>query len=93
VTQTDRVAMIREKLTQAFSPEQLDIIDESHKHAGHPGAKSGGGHFDVTIVSNDFAGKSLIERHRMIYKAMGDAMQTEIHALSIKAYTHDEFSK
>jgi len=85
-----RTDMIRERLTTALSPEQLDIIDESHKHAGHPGARSGGGHFVVTIVSNVFIGQNPIQRHRMVYDALGDAMNTEIHALSIKAYTPEE---
>lgn len=87
---SNRIDMIREKLTTAFSPTQLDIIDDSHKHAGHEGAKSGGGHFNVLIVSNAFEGKSLLERHRMVYGAMGDAMKSEIHALSIKAHTPQE---
>lgn len=85
-----RIDMIRERLTAAFSPEKLDIIDESHLHAGHPGARSGGGHFVATIVSESFAGKNMLERHRMVYDALGDAMQTEIHALSIKAFTPQE---
>ncbi len=87
-----RTDMIRETLTTAFAPEQLDIIDESHLHAGHPGARSGGGHFAVTIVSNAFEGHNLLARHRMIYDALGDAMQTEIHALSVKAHTPTEIS-
>ena len=87
---SDRIAMIRERLTAAFAPEQLDIIDESHLHAGHPGARAGGGHFVVTIVSNRFEGTSPLQRHRMVYEALGDAMKTEIHALSIKAYTPEQ---
>lgn len=82
--------MIQEKLTSAFSPTQLDIVDDSHKHAGHEGAKSGGGHFNVIIVSSAFGDKSLLERHRMVYEALGDAMKTDIHALSIKAHTPQE---
>lgn len=89
---SERIDMIRERLTAAFAPQQLDIIDESHLHAGHPGARSGGGHFVVTIVSDSFAGKNLLARHRMIYDALGDAMQTEIHALSIKAFTPEEMN-
>jgi BolA protein len=87
-----RTDMIRERLTAAFTPEQLDIIDESHLHAGHAGARSGGGHFAVTIVSTAFAGHNLLARHRMVYDALGDAMQTDIHALSIKAYTPEELA-
>ena len=86
----ERTDMIRERLTTAFTPDQLDIIDESHLHAGHPGARSGGGHFAVTIVSDKFEGINLLARHRMIYDALGDAMKTEIHALSVKAYTPKE---
>lgn len=85
-----RVEMIRERLTAALAPSSIDIEDDSARHAGHPGARSGGGHFNVTVVSDAFRDKSLIERHRMVYAAMGEAMQTEIHALSIKALTPDE---
>lgn len=89
---SDRIDMIREKLTATFSPTQLDIIDESHLHAGHPGARSGGGHFVATIVSSEFAGKNMLARHRMVYDALGEMMNTEIHALSIKALTPEEVS-
>jgi BolA protein len=84
-----RVAMIRERLSKAFTPQRLNIIDESHKHAGH--AQSGGaGHFIVEIVADAFAGKNPIQRHRLVYDALGETMNTEIHALSIKASTPDE---
>jgi BolA family transcriptional regulator, general stress-responsive regulator len=86
----DRVTMIRERLRNALAPVQLEIIDESHKHAGHAGARSGGGHFEVFVVSAAFAGKTLIQRHRMVYDALGDAMHKEIHAMSIKALAPDE---
>jgi len=85
-----RVAMIRERLTAAFAPTALDIEDDSAKHAGHAGARSGGGHFNVRIVSTEFSGKSLVQRHRMVYDALGDAMQQDIHALSIQAKAPDE---
>jgi BolA protein len=81
-----RMAMIREKLEAAFAPESLKIIDESHKHAGHASAK-GGGHYIVQIVSNAFEGKNPVQRHRMVYAAMGDLIPTEVHALSIQADT------
>ncbi len=81
---SDRIAMIRERLEASFQPLQLEIIDESHKHAGHAGAR-GGGHFIVHIVAEQFAGKSPIQCHRMVYDAMGDLMQSEVHALSIRA--------
>lgn len=87
---SNRVEMIRERLAAALAPQKIDIEDDSARHAGHEGAKSGGGHFNVYIVSDKFDGMSLIERHRAVYAAMGDAMQTEIHALSIDARTPAE---
>ncbi len=81
-----RMAMIRERLEAALSPVSLEIIDESHKHAGHASA-GGAGHFIVKIVSNAFEGKSPIQRHRMVFDAMGELMQSEVHALSIQADT------
>ena len=89
---SDRVELIRARLTEALQPVALEIEDDSARHAGHPGARSGGGHFNVRIVSRDFGGRSLIERHRMVYEALGDAMQTEIHALSIDARTPEAAS-
>jgi BolA protein len=86
----DRVALIRERLQAALAPESLDIQDDSAQHAGHAGARSGGGHFKLTIVADGFRGKSLLERHRLVYEALGGMMSTEIHALSISAYTPDE---
>jgi BolA protein len=86
---SDTVAKIKGKLA-ALSPTELKITDDSAAHAGHAGAKSGGGHFFLTIVSDSFAGKPTMARHRMVYDALGDMMQKEIHALSIKAYTSGE---
>ena len=86
----DRTAMLRERLTRELQPVTLDIIDESAKHAGHAGAASGGGHFIVTIVSPVFENKSLMQRHRLVYAAVGDIMHSEIHALSIQARTPQE---
>ena len=78
-------------LKAALQPLKLEVVDESHKHAGHAGAReSGGGHFAVTIVSSQFAGKGLLERHRLGYDALGDTMRREIHALSIRALTPEE---
>ncbi len=90
IPNTDRVTLIRERLNAAFAPVSLDIIDESAKHAGHAGARGGGGHFVVTIVSAAFREKNPIQRHRLVYDALGDAMRSEIHALSIKASTPEE---
>ncbi len=86
---TDRIAMIRERLEMAFSPVLLEIDDQSAAHAGHAGAGNGG-HFAVYLISDTFTGKTVIQRHRMVYDALGDLMQNEIHALSIKAETIEE---
>lgn len=86
----DRAAMIAARLREALYPEDLEIVDDSAAHAGHPGARAGGGHFNVRIVSRIFAGKSLLQRHRLVYQAVDDLMPREIHALSIKALTPDE---
>jgi BolA protein len=74
----------------ALEPSQLEIIDESHLHAGHAGARDGGGHFRMTIVSPRFAGVRTMERHRLVYDAAGDLMKRQIHALSITAKAPDE---
>jgi BolA protein len=86
-----RLAEIRSRLEAELSPESLQVDDESHLHVGHEGAKGGLGHFRVLVVSDRFQGQSPIKRHRLVYRAMGDLMQTDIHALSIEAYTPDEF--
>ena len=88
----DRVATIRELLETSLDASHVEIIDDSHKHAGHPGAASGGGHFNVLIVSERFAGESTLARHRMVYAAVESLMPSEIHALSIKAVTAEEHS-
>lgn len=77
-------------LLAALEPAQMEIIDDSHKHAGHEGARSGGGHFTLHIVSTQFAGKPTLARHRMIYSALGEMMKHDIHALNIQAYTPQE---
>ena len=82
---SDRIAMIERRLRSALTIDSIEIVDESHLHIGHPGAASGGGHFRVTIVAENFEGLPTLARHRLIYDALGDAMQTEIHALSITA--------
>ncbi|MEX2524337.1 MAG: BolA family protein [Gammaproteobacteria bacterium] len=89
---SDRIQAIRDRLETGLEPVSLDITDESHLHIGHPGAAGGAGHFSVRIVSPKFSGQSLLERHRMVYAAVEDLMQTEIHALSIKADTPEEES-
>ena len=74
----------------ALNPTVLEIIDESHKHAGHAGARDGGGHYVLNIVSAQFSGKNTVARHRMIYSALGELMKREIHALTILARAPDE---
>ncbi len=84
LTSKDRIALIRERIVQKIQPEKLQIIDESQAHVGHAGASTGAGHFAVIIRAEAFQGKSLVDSHRMIYDAIGDAMGSEIHALRIK---------
>ncbi len=81
---------IRKRLVESFSPQELQVKDQSHLHAGHPGAKTGKGHFEVTIVADAFTDKTALARHRMIYAALEDLMQSDIHALSIHAFTPAE---
>lgn len=86
----ERVQQIHARLEAAFSPSHLQVKDQSHLHAGHAGARDGMGHFEATIVADAFAGKSRIERHRLVFAALGPMMQTDIHALKINAYATDE---
>lgn len=83
-------ALIEQRLRAVLATDSVEITDESAQHAGHAGARSGGGHYTVTVVSAQFAGKSQVERHRMVYAALGDAMRKEVHALSIRAYAPEE---
>jgi BolA protein len=85
-----RVERITALLESAFAPESLDVEDDSHRHAGHEGAKTGLGHFNVAIVSAHFNDMKMLARHRAIYTALGDMMQKDIHALSIDATASNE---
>lgn len=85
-----RVEKIRVAIEAGLHPDRLEIIDQSHRHAGHAGARDGRGHFDVLIVSDAFKGKLPLARHRMVFAAVGNLMETDIHALSIKALSTDE---
>jgi len=87
---TDRLERIRSRLNASLEPEVLELIDDSHLHAGHAGARDGRGHFRVYIVSKQFATMRPLQRQRLVYQALGELMQTEIHALSIAAQTPDE---
>ncbi|MCF6249982.1 MAG: BolA family transcriptional regulator [Methylococcaceae bacterium] len=82
--------IIKQKLNDALKPDLIEIIDDSAAHAGHAGAQSGGGHYNVTIVAEIFDGKSQVQRHQLIYQALSDLMKKEIHALGINALTPSE---
>ena len=84
---SDRRARIESELRERLSAVHVEVIDESHLHAGHPGAREGGGHFRATVVSARFEGKNPIERQRMVYGALEDAMGAEIHAISMQTLT------
>ena len=86
----ERVALIRSRLQTALEPLELDVVDDSHRHVGHAGARDGRGHFQVRILSRRFAGKRTVERHRMVYAALGSLMQTDIHALGLVALSPDD---
>ncbi|RMD96245.1 MAG: BolA family transcriptional regulator [Bacteroidetes bacterium] len=79
-----RIAAIRQRLTDALEPSYLEVIDESHLHVGHPGAKDGKGHFRVVISSKQFKGLRPIAQHRLVYDAVADLLETDVHALSIE---------
>ena len=85
--------LIKRLLNDALKPAFLDLIDNSGAHAGHVGSRSGGGHYHVTIVAEIFEGKSLVQRHQLVYKALGDMMKQQIHALGINALSPSEETK
>jgi BolA protein len=88
----ERVERIRTLLAAALAPRELEVADDSHLHAGHPGAASGGGHYRVKIVSERFEGLRLVMRHRLVYDAVQAKMHTDIHALAITAIAPSELS-
>jgi len=85
-----RITAMRDLLASALETDEIDITDDSHLHAGHAGAKSGAGHFTVTVVSPHFDGLNPVARHRLIYTALDSMMGPDIHALAINAFTADE---
>jgi len=85
-----RMRRMRERLEAAFAPVSLDVVDDSHRHVGHAGARGGQGHFTIDIVSDAFAGQPPLARHRAVYAALGEMMSDDIHALSIRADTPAE---
>ncbi len=90
---TSRAEKIQHLLEKALAPTRIELHDDSQSHAGHAGASSGGGHFYATIVSDVFEGKTLVQRHQLVYQTLGEIMRTDIHALSIKAFTPIEFER
>ncbi len=85
-----RVARIRTLLEQALAPDALEVIDESHLHVGHAGARDGRGHFRIRIVCRKFSGRPRLARHRMVYAALESMMESDIHALAIQANSGNE---
>jgi len=88
-TRVERIHML---LSNTLAPSRLEVHDDSHLHAGHAGAASGGGHFRVKIVSERFEGLRLVMRHRLVYDAVQGMMHTDIHALAITAHAPSELS-
>jgi BolA family transcriptional regulator, general stress-responsive regulator len=88
----DRVRWLEDTLRRTLQPLHLQVTDESALHAGHPGAAGGGGHFRVLIVCDSFRNQSLLIRQRAVYAAVGDAMQSTIHALALTTLTPEEWS-
>jgi BolA protein len=89
--QPDRKARIETKLRERLAAEHVEVVDESHLHAGHPGARSGGGHFRAVIVSARFEGLGRVAAQRVVYEALADEMRSEIHALSMTTLTPVEW--
>ena len=87
---TKRITLIESAIRESLNPSRLEIEDESHLHAGHAGARSGMGHFHVTVISDKFNDLRMLQRHRLIYDSVGDLMQSDIHALRIDALTSTE---
>ena len=83
---------LKELLARKLMAASVEVSDESAQHRGHLGAMSGGGHFRVRIVANVFEGKSLIDRHRMVNEAVGMGANPLVHALSIQAFTEEEWN-
>lgn len=86
---TDTIEEMKRRLA-VLVPEHIEIVDESALHAGHAGARSGGGHYQLTLIAAAFAGQNSVARHRAVYQALGDLMNTRIHALAITALAPGE---
>jgi BolA protein len=90
VSRTERIV---QALRSTLQPQDLALTDDSHLHAGHAGARDGRGHFRVRIVASQFAGLRPLQRHQLVYRSLGELMQTDIHALSIEALTPEEVAR
>ncbi len=89
-SKADRPERIRALLAEALGASVVEVIDDSHLHAGHAGARDGRGHFRVRVVADAFTGLRPLQRHQLVYRALGGMMETDIHALSIAAFTPAE---
>lgn len=89
-TNARRIERIRRQLEKALETDRIELIDDSHLHAGHAGAREGKGHFRVRIVSPRFAGLRTLQRHQLVYRSLEELMQSDIHALGIVALTPEE---
>lgn len=92
-TRLERKEIIEQRLMQALAPVSIEVIDESHRHVGHEGAKTGASHFAVSIVTHRFAGLSAIQRHQLVYAALQDLIPHDIHALKIQAKMPEDLLK
>jgi BolA protein len=90
---SDRMEQIRSRLLATFAPLDCQLMDESHLHAGHAGAASGGGHYRVQLVSDRFEGLNRVSRHRLVYDCLNDMMHADIHALAIIALAPSEVER
>ena len=86
------IGQLRAALEAALHPSALEIVDDSARHAGHPGARSGG-HYRVTLVAQAFRGRSLLERHRLVYAALAPLLSGAVHALNIEARAPEETNR
>jgi BolA protein len=89
----ERAKEIERRLIDALKPETVGVEDEGHLHEGHAGARDGRGHFRVLIISDAFSDKTQLQRHRMVYAALGELMRTDIHALAIDAWSPEELDR
>jgi BolA protein len=83
---------MRSRLRASLHTDAVEVIDDSHLHVGHAGAREGKGHFRVRVVSEDFRGLRAVQRHQLIYRSLGDLLDTDIHALGVTALTPEEAS-